>query len=81
MGQEWYMTEDLEGSGRIKYKTWSTIWRERLNKTTEITVMAICKLVRIGTRKFPKANLGFVSALRRLVVCVNAINARWGVEA
>ena len=40
--------------------------------------MTVCKLVRIRTREFPKTNLGFVSALRRLVVCVHSINARGG---
>jgi hypothetical protein len=56
-------------------------WRERLNKNTEISVMAVGKLVRIITRKFPKISIGFVSAFTRSVVRVNAINARGGVEA
>jgi len=43
--------------------------------------LAVGKLVRIRTRKFPKINVGFVSALTRSVVRVNAINARGGVEA
>jgi hypothetical protein len=79
VGQECYISEDLEGSARSQYEDMIQNLAGRLNKTTEISVLAISKLVRIRSRKFPKTNLGFVSALTRSVARVNAINARGAV--
>ena len=75
------MSEDLEGSGRSQYQDMIQNLAGETEKTAKTAVMAVCKLVRIRTGKFPKINLRFVSALRRLAVCVHAINAGGGVEA